>query len=169
MVPPKVKLSILASCIPARALTLFFLAVLGMEPGDSSMLGKCLDSEQPQLRASGLIGAFPDAASVVSAGAATRRLALPTLHSASPVNGVLSVPHGSGSFVTSVLSLSCHLIRKAEPSPPGSYIVLISPETAMTPSDRMKRVEGAFCPLHGWHGRAGGSLSCLTGNNGDSS
>lgn len=37
----------------------------------------------PQLRASGLIGTFPDAASVVSAGAATRRLALPALHSAS--------------------------------------------------------------------------------------
>lgn len=116
----------------------------------------------PQLRASGLIGAFPDAASVVSAGAATRRLALQALHSASPVNGVLSVPHGSGSFVTSVLSLSCHLIRKAEPSLPGSHIVPISPEAALTPSCRMKRVEGASGPLRGWHGRTWVSLSCLT-------
>lgn len=99
---------------------------------------------------------------VFSAGAATRRLALQALSPASPVNGVLSVPHGSGSFVTSVLSLSCHLIRKAEPSPPGSHIVLIFPETAMMLSYKMKRSKGLFCLLHGWHGRGWGFLSCLT-------
>lgn len=65
-----------------------------------------------------------------SAGAATRRLALQALHSASPVNGVLSVPHGSSSFEASVFSHSCHLTRKTELSPPGFHIVLMGPETA---------------------------------------
>lgn len=90
---------------------------------------------------------------VFSTGAATRRLALLALHSASPVNGVLSVPHGSGFFVTSVLSLSCHLIRKAEPSPPGSLIVLIFPETATMLSYKMKQLKVAFaCFMAGMGG-----------------
>lgn len=100
------------------------LTVLGKEPK-----GKCHSSKQSPAQGWQFNWRFSRLQPVFSAGAATRLLALQALRSASPVNGVLSVPHGSSSFVAP-FSLSCHLTRRAEPSPPGFHIVLIFPETA---------------------------------------
>lgn len=131
----------------------FSLAMLGKEPE-----GKCHSSKQPPAQAWQFNWHFPRLQPVFSAGVATRRLALQALRSASPVNGVLSVPHGSHSFVASIFSLSCHLTRKAEPSPPGFHIVLIFQETAEL---RATKQPVKICLLQGLHGREWCFLSCL--------